>query len=66
MMATTAPSRWLDSAGHSWPITGTWCALCGLPLVAVEPGQRAHPCCEDSPLDVATDVATDTHEEQDQ
>lgn len=46
---STAP-RWVDPAGDAWPITGRWCATCSLPLLPAEPGQAAHPNCEDLPF----------------
>lgn len=49
MTTTMVPPRWVDPSGAAWPITGTWCAICQLPLLVVEPGQVAHPTCEDFP-----------------
>lgn len=36
--------RWTDAEGHRWPVTGTWCTSCGLPLVPVD-GRPTHPNC---------------------
>lgn len=37
--------RWVDDQGHSWPVTGNWCAVCGLPVISVG-SSNTHPCCE--------------------
>lgn len=42
--------RLTDDHGHAWPITGSWCEVCGMPLILVAAGQAAHPCCLDLPL----------------
>lgn len=39
--------RWTDAEGHEWPITGHWCAACGLPLTPTS-GSPVHPLCEES------------------
>lgn len=57
---TTVEPRWLDAAGHAWPLTGEWCALCGLPLVVIEPWQVAHPSCEDHGVHDVETVRTRT------
>ena len=38
--------RIADDDGHLWPVTGTRCAVCGMPLTVVAPDQAAHPGCE--------------------
>lgn len=38
--------RWTDEDGHAWPITGTWCDVCGLPLIPTSDTPTTHPTCE--------------------
>ncbi len=34
-----------DRAGHLWPVTGLWCAACGMPLHRALVTVGVHPCC---------------------
>jgi hypothetical protein len=37
--------RIADAHGAAWPVTGRWCATCGMPL-AVEAGGQIHQGCQ--------------------
>lgn len=39
-------NRILDADGHAWPITGTTCTACQMPLIQTHPTQLLHPCCQ--------------------
>lgn len=49
-------SRYPDPDGHDWPITGTWCTQCGLPLDDVD-GRGTHPVCDPTPSATSTPPA---------
>jgi hypothetical protein len=38
--------RLIDPQGHDWPVTGYWCAVCGMPLHKILLGDGVHPNCE--------------------
>lgn len=48
--------RWTDAEGHKWPITGHWCAACGLPLIPTD-GFSIHPGCEVGSVNTDTPAA---------
>jgi hypothetical protein len=38
--------RLIDRQGHDWPVTGYWCAVCGMPLHKILLVDGVHPTCE--------------------
>lgn len=42
-------TRWTDPDGHTWPVTGHVCAICGLPRIDVGDGATTHPTCVGPP-----------------
>lgn len=43
-------NRWTDDEGHEWPVTGAYCAECGLPLhrLLIERGMPTHFLCAEA------------------
>jgi len=40
--------RITDTQGHAWPVTGYWCAGCGMPLHSILRTAGVHPSCDDT------------------
>lgn len=36
----------IEADGVRWPVTGTWCSACGMPLHPANAPADVHPCCE--------------------
>lgn len=34
-----------DPDGDRWPVTGSWCSSCGLPMTPIGADQTTHPLC---------------------
>lgn len=42
MSATTLTDR----HGHNWPVSGSWCSECGMPLARAIANESTHPNCD--------------------